>query len=821
MGRPQKSVVYKLDVNPLGDMATKERELGRKVLEQADKVRGAVHELDWKGATANATIDRGNRDYAQVRKAIEDGHNKLAQAYENGKNTMGPMIDTLKSDGKGFEDDNFDVSEDWKVTDKFPYDLAKALAGGNQDILDRLAEIQRERANEADTGTTKLQKLADELGVADENTSKAITEALTALGTLTPARAGLVGGQQATGDGQAILDGKATPEQIARARAALTGWTPEQIAALAEGKPADMPQGQYDYLKSLMESMNGKSVQDINAAMEKYGLQGAMGDGIRMMGNPNVQTALGSHGGLDTLPDKVHGLLTDNNIKVGTTHAMVPLSEFNALNKMLDPSNKALAKGSDVDRALLSQSAKIAGAMNQGATVIDMAQKNGESWDGRTPGNEVNKVLNGMVSNANIDHQAVTDFLGAADHAQTAPGAVQDPEVRARLEAAAGAMNRATDGHFGGNQAFVDLVTHKFDDGQTAVKDMFGWQGAAAHAPGLEGQNAATSASATAHLLSENVKVLGAEAGDHSLGRVNPELSRTMMANMTPFIGNLVDVQTPGIQGGTIDAFDTTRDLTNLAKVFNTDPVTSQAFHAVAAGWENYFAHEYGANPQASLAQAAGNITQAINAADVEHLNTLKDQQRWEDIKKFAGDSADWDSGKSLATNALKVGSEWLGKDTPWGKAAEWLSRGIDVANPQAKLEVLGSLGPGTSETQWSRAMTAIQEDFRGSVSGPYHQYALTGGYLATHPDAIGQFRGVQVPGVGPVDFVDPQGKPHWNNINQYENYFTPRFSQLPIQGWGDNNSGYGRGMTEPYIEKPYTAPTFDPSQPPSITPPR
>ncbi|RIS81415.1 hypothetical protein [Mycobacteroides abscessus] len=815
MGRPQKSVVYKLDVNPLGDMATKERELGRKVLEQADKVRGAVHELDWKGQTANATIDRGNRDYAQVRKAIEDGHNKLAQAYENGKNTMGPMIDTLKSDGKGFEDDNFDVSEDWKVTDKFPYDLAKALAGGNQDILDRLAEIQRERANEADTGTTKLQKLADELGVADENTSKAITEALTALGTLTPARAGLVGGQQATGDGQAILDGKATPEQIARARAALTGWTPEQIAALAEGKPADMPQGQYDYLKSLMESMNGKSVQDINAAMEKYGLQGAMGDGIRMMGNPNVQTALGSHGGLDTLPDKVQGLLT-TDITPGTGRGaavMVRLSDFDALNKMLDPSNKALAKGSDVDRALLSQSAKIAGAMNQGATVIDMAQKNGESWDGRTPGNEVNKVLNGMVSNANIDHQAVTDFLGAADHAQTAPGAVQDPEVRARLEAAAGAMNRATDGHFGGNQAFVDLVTHKFDDGQTAVKDMFGWQGAAAHAPGLEGQNAATSASATAHLLSENVKVLGAEAGDHSLGRVNPELTRTMVANMTPFIGNLVDVQTPGIHGGTVDAFDTTRDLTNLAKVFNTDPVSSRALHAVAAGWENYFAHEYGESPQASLAQAAGNITQAINAADVDHLNTLKDQQRWEDIQKFAGNSADWDSAKSTLGSIVK-------KMPGLGTAAEWINMGIDIANPQAKLEALGSLGPGTSDNQWSQAMTAIQEDFRGSVSGPYHQYALTSGYLAANPDAIGQFRGVPINGV-PVDFVDPQGKPNWDTINRYNNQFVDRFNQLPIQGWGNNDSGYGRGMTEPNIERPYTAPAFDPSQPPSITPPR
>lgn len=190
MGRPQKSVVYKLDVNPLGDMDTQTRAMGTKVLEQADKVRGAVHELDWKGETANATIDRGNRDYAQVRKAIEDGYNKLAQAYANGKTTMGPMIDTLKSDGKGFEADSFDVSEDWKVTDKFPYDLARALAGSNQSILDELAKVQAQRANEADTGTAKLQKLADELGVADENTSKAITDAQAALYALTPSRTG-------------------------------------------------------------------------------------------------------------------------------------------------------------------------------------------------------------------------------------------------------------------------------------------------------------------------------------------------------------------------------------------------------------------------------------------------------------------------------------------------------------------------------------------------------------------------------------------------------------------------------------------------------
>lgn len=185
MGRPSKSVVYGLDVNPLGDLGTQTLDRGKTVLEQADKVRAAIHELDWKGETANATIDRGNREYHQVRKAIEDGFNKLAQAYADGKNTMGPMIDTLKSEGHGFEADTFDVSELWKLTDKFPYELARALAGGDQTILDELAKVQAQRANEADTGTARLQKLADELGVADENASKAIVEAKAELDALT------------------------------------------------------------------------------------------------------------------------------------------------------------------------------------------------------------------------------------------------------------------------------------------------------------------------------------------------------------------------------------------------------------------------------------------------------------------------------------------------------------------------------------------------------------------------------------------------------------------------------------------------------------
>lgn len=802
MGRPQKSKVYAANATPLGDLAAPTREVGRKMLEQAEKVRNAVYGLDWKGDTQRACDGRADRELAQDRK-IAAGYEALAKAYENGKNTMQPMIDSLRTQGKGFEDDNFDVSEDWKVTDKFNYDMGKTvlmLVGWtDEDAQAEMDRLKKERGNEADTGTTNLQKLANELGTADTNTKNAIVAAKNDISASAPLQAGLVGGQQAIDDGKAIADGKATPQQIARARAALTGWTPEQIAALAEGKPADMPQGQYDYLKSFMESMNGKSVQDINSAMEKYGLQGAMGDGIRMMGNPNVQTALGSHGGLDTLPDKVHGLLTDD-IKPGTKYLMVPLSEFNALNKMLDPSNKALAKGSDVDRALLSQSAKISGALNKGVEVIDMAQNNGKSADGWTPNNEVNKVVNGMITNGNVDHQAVTDFLTGAN----------DPNSDGAKR-----MSHATDGHFGGNQAFLDLATHKWEAGQTGVKDMFGWEGAAATKPGLEGLNAAQSAGATAHLLATNSEVLTAGAGDQALGRINPELVQTMTKNLIPFMGDLAGVDTPGLDPAAIKEFATTHDLANLVKVLNTDPASSAAVNAAAAGWQNYFAHEYGADPtRQDLAQAAGNIIKAVSEGDASYLNALQAAGRWDEIKDFGKEGAAWDTGKTLATTAAK--------SIP--VIGPWMATGIDLANPAAKIGVLGIAVDPThlSQNEWTRAVSEAQQNFERSIDGRYRQFAMTDGYLETNSAAISQFRNVPIDGVA-VNFVDEQGNPDWNTINRHYNEFSEKFNSLPLGNWSSTENGFQKGLNESTIDPSILTPPANPSDKPPVAqvPPR
>jgi hypothetical protein len=225
MTRPQKTIVYKANANALADLAAPMREVGRRMLEAAEHVHGTVHGLDWKGATQNACDGRADRELAQDRK-VAAGYDALAAAYENGAKAMQPMIDSLRSQGKGFEDDDFDVSEDWNVTDRYNYNMGKMalilLGADEKAAQDQMDSLKAQRANEAATGTATLQRLADELGVADTNTKNAIDAAKNDIGAAAPIATGLVGGQQARDDASAILDGKATPQQVARVRAALT-----------------------------------------------------------------------------------------------------------------------------------------------------------------------------------------------------------------------------------------------------------------------------------------------------------------------------------------------------------------------------------------------------------------------------------------------------------------------------------------------------------------------------------------------------------------------------------------------------------------------
>lgn len=107
------------------------------------------------------------------------------------------MIDTLTSQGRGLEGDSFAVSEDWTVTDTYDYEAGQ-------------------QANEAATATTTLQRLADELGQADQDTADAVKNATADMGAAAPVVDGLAGDQQAKDDLASAQNGTATPEQLTR-----------------------------------------------------------------------------------------------------------------------------------------------------------------------------------------------------------------------------------------------------------------------------------------------------------------------------------------------------------------------------------------------------------------------------------------------------------------------------------------------------------------------------------------------------------------------------------------------------------------------------
>ncbi|MFA4083405.1 DUF4185 domain-containing protein [Mycobacteroides salmoniphilum] len=186
MGRPQKSQVFKANVNALGDMAQPLRDAAKTLASSGERVHTTVNNFDWEGAARESAVARSDRELTQNRIVAAD-LNALADAYENGKKTMGPMIDGLKSKAQGLEGNNFEVTENWEVKDTYDYAAARKLAKmmGLDDSA--ITDLQNQRANEAKTETGNLQRLADELGVADENTANAIGSAIDALtGTGTP-----------------------------------------------------------------------------------------------------------------------------------------------------------------------------------------------------------------------------------------------------------------------------------------------------------------------------------------------------------------------------------------------------------------------------------------------------------------------------------------------------------------------------------------------------------------------------------------------------------------------------------------------------------
>ncbi|MBJ7340754.1 EspA/EspE family type VII secretion system effector [Mycolicibacterium sp.] len=611
--------------------------------------------------------------------------------------------------------------------------------------------------------------------------------------------------EQAANDFKAVRDGNATPEQVARVREAST-LTPEQTASLKEGKPATMDQGQYDYLRGLMQAQDGMSASEVNESLKQHPeLKAAMGDAYQIMGNPNIQTASGDHGGITNEPRNIQALLNDDltyKTQGGGQVPQIPLHQFDALNDMLGQGNPELRAGSDVDRAMVNESARISDLVDKGHAVYsDTPDSHGGKGGipfGIADTHDVNRTLNSMIATGGSDHQAVTDFLTGAN----------DPN-----SAGAQRMSAATFDHFGGKDAFVDLTTHQFGDGQNGVEDMFDWMGKNAYTPGLEGFDAAASANATGHLISSNhelfTRLPDGHGGYDTLGQVNSGLVQTFTENLSPFIGNFDGVQVPGINADAIPGFSDTKDLSNMFQVLNTDPASADALNRVVASWEQHFAYEFGATGDSEFGRHAGQLTQAMTGANHSALDAMKTNQDWDAIRAFSDQERHWDTTKEILSGVAGL--------VPGGDVAVQLA---NVAEPSLKNEILGIQGdPGNmSDAAWETALTATDENFNHLVDGHVRDFHMAQGYIDADPAHASDFRNVEVPG-GTTNFVDQNGRLDWDAINANRAKFDSILDSSPLSylnNWDDGNHGYDSGLKDTNIH-PQALP--DPGTPASDAP--
>jgi hypothetical protein len=267
-----------------------------------------------------------------------------------------------------------------------------------------------------------------------------------------------------------------------------------------------------------------------------------------------------------------------------------------------------------------------------------------------------------------------------------------------------------------------------------------------------------------------------------------------LTANLSPYIGNLDGVHTPGINADAIPGFTDTKDMSNMFKVLNTDPASAEALNNVVAQWEQHFAYDYGLTGDSELGRHAGQLTQAMENANHSTLDTFKSYHDWDALKAYQDRSAHWDTTTSILKDVAGF--------APGGSWAVQLG---DLAAPYIKDDVLGVPGdPGKmTESDWSKALTQTDQNFNHLVDGHVRDFNMAQGYLDANPEIRSHFENAQDRGQ-PVNFLDANGRLDWNQVHAHQQVFNDMFDKGPLSSldnWGDADHGYESGLNDTNID--------------------
>ena len=338
-------------------------------------------------------------------------------------------------------------------------------------------------------------------------------------------------------DSEALQNGQLTAEQHERL-VANTTLSSQQQTALDNGK-LTLPPEQMSYLQGFSRAFGEKSPAEIKAIMDKAGPDGGrVADVFALASNPNIKTGLPdtqppsttnpSSGGKYALPDGIQKVLDgpvltplgfgepvhnpDGTIGLPElTTASTPVSGLNDLADVIQQGNRDLQVGSALDSGLFDKSRQL------------LEQSNG--WP--VPGNDpmadrprwyhqlVDPTLQNMFNAVNTDDMVIHDGV-------TGPG---------------------------GEKFLNNLTQHQWQDDGLAAGGLFDWVGeSAAH-------DSTGRAAETAHALAEytsshsNQLLNLADTQGQSLGQVNPELTRDWARAFSPYMDDMVGINTGDSNG--------------------------------------------------------------------------------------------------------------------------------------------------------------------------------------------------------------------------------------------------------------------------------
>ncbi|MET9202533.1 hypothetical protein [Gordonia sp. NPDC003585] len=764
-----KEQVYALDFSNMPPAAKAASSYATSTAHDARTTRDTIFGLDWSGGARAVATDRAAREYTQLNR-LSAAFTSLSTTIMRGHTAMSDLAGDLKQTASAYEADSYRVDSDWSVRDTYNYATAEQVAGDDRIAIDALRKLKAARAQIASNGQRTLQKWASDLGAADLRTAAAIRAALARLGEMAPPAAGLSAGLARDIVDALLRGGALTPEQMAALRAACT-LPPERLRALRLGRPVDIPQGQYDFLRALALGLNGKSVADIvglGSGDQKRQIQRFLANGLQMVSTPQLTTRGGDRGGMRVVPASIRSLLTDNLVQgvhqhqsgqygtETTDRLRVPrIKELQLLTEFLQQGDRGLRLGTDIDRGLFKQASEIAGAVGKKPMSIEGAGL-------ILTADQTTDLLNRTFQLAGQDTTAVHDFITGQNMDVTMPDGA----------------------HYNADHHLDALFQYQWGDKPGGIDSLFSWIGESAGArdnPFLA-REAAESATALGHYFGDKTNV----AIGQDLGLGSPHLTQTLARSFAPYLGDFAgtfyDLGIPKYGAGELSQIELQRVFSTL----NSDPTAAGMAHRAGTQWQLYLAYQAGAHDAPQLGKVVG----FLGAAMKEGWTT-----EWAHLKESAyqGQMAEYEHDMKAAA----------------------LTRNLISAIPHPAIPVINALVPPDLE-QSIFGPPPNPDEIEGKELKEYKteptfndpnefNFVYFAGVLSTHPGLRHQFEAC----------LDENGVLDWKLLDQYDDHggkYTKWIGEnMTKSGWEKVYNDGARAPDNPSQPLPGTIPALPP----------